>query len=240
MTSKQLIQQVRAYWEALCDGRQVPLRAEVDPRGIERALDHAFILERIAPSIARFRLAGSHVNDLIGMEVRGMPLTALFTPRSRPGLAQRLETAFQTPGVLELDLVGESGFAKPALSAKMILLPLASDLGDVSRALGCLVAEGGVGRTPRRFEVRSARLTARYADGHCEEMGDVLVPPRSLVAPDGLSEPAAHYVPPAPAPVSAAPVASEPLRSRPVESLQRSPETPESRRALFRLVKSDG
>ena len=34
----------------------------------------------------------------------------------------------------------------------MLLLPLKSDLGDTSRALGCLVSDGKIGRTPRRFD----------------------------------------------------------------------------------------
>jgi len=39
------------------------------------------------------------------------------------------------------------------------MLPLRSDLGDVSRALGCLVTHGPLGRTPRRFEIMSCRTT---------------------------------------------------------------------------------
>ena len=39
------------------------------------------------------------------------------------------------------------------MDARMILLPLKSDLGDVSRALGCLVCLGPVTATPRRFDV---------------------------------------------------------------------------------------
>ena len=47
------IAEVEAYWEALRGVRMMPLRSEIDPRGIERALDHTFILERIAPGLAR-------------------------------------------------------------------------------------------------------------------------------------------------------------------------------------------
>ena len=37
----------------------------------------------MAPSVARFRLAGAHLSELMGMEVRGMPMTALFLPDAR-------------------------------------------------------------------------------------------------------------------------------------------------------------
>ena len=62
----------------------MPRRAEIDPRGIENALEYAFILERIAPGMARIRLAGIHLSDLMGMEVRGMPLTS-FIDAARAG-----------------------------------------------------------------------------------------------------------------------------------------------------------
>jgi hypothetical protein len=154
-----VIGQVQGYWEALRAGRIVPLRSEVDPRGIEHALEYAFILERIAPQIARFRLAGVHLNDLMGMEVRGMPLTALFAPAARPEIAQRLESVFSDPSIADFALTAEAGAGKPPLQARLLILPLRSDLGDITRALGCLVANGQIGRAPRRFEVDSFRFT---------------------------------------------------------------------------------
>ena len=153
------ISEVRAYWEALRNGRKVPLRSEIDPRGIERALEYAFILERIAPNVSRFRLAGMHLNDLMGMEVRGMPITSFFTPAARPEASEIIEKVFRAPQIAELALSAESGFGKPPMQAKLIILPLQSDLGDISRALGCLVAEGAVGRAPRRFDLASVALT---------------------------------------------------------------------------------
>ena len=45
------------------------------------------------------------------------------------------------------------------MHATLVMLPLRSDLGDVSRALGCLVTRGVSGRAPRRFEIMSCRAT---------------------------------------------------------------------------------
>ena len=36
------LSQVEAYWEGLRGTRTAPLRSEVDPRGIDRALENAF------------------------------------------------------------------------------------------------------------------------------------------------------------------------------------------------------
>jgi len=142
---------VEAYWEALRAGRDMPKRAEIDPRGIESALEYAFILERVAPGVARMRIAGSHLHDLLGMEARGMPLTSFFEQDARLRIAGLLEEVFQTPGTAEVMMHCPASPGQPALEARMILLPLKSDLGDVSRILGCLVSKGEIGTTPRRF-----------------------------------------------------------------------------------------
>ncbi|MEZ5686504.1 MAG: PAS domain-containing protein [Paracoccaceae bacterium] len=58
VNARQITAELRAYWEGLRQGRQaVPSRAEVDPRGIDRALEYSFILERVAPGMGRFRLS---------------------------------------------------------------------------------------------------------------------------------------------------------------------------------------
>ncbi|WP_156874899.1 PAS domain-containing protein [Sulfitobacter alexandrii] len=147
------IAQVEAYWEALRGARMVPKRSEIDPRGIEGALENAFIVERVAAGIARLRIAGSHLNDLMGMEVRGMPLTALFAPSSRQTVSKTIEEVFQAPGTATFHLVAPGTEGRPEGEARMILLPLKSDLGDVSRLLGCIVFKGTIGLAPRRFEV---------------------------------------------------------------------------------------
>jgi len=149
---------VEAYWDALRAGREMPKRAEIDPRGIESALEYAFILERVAPGVARMRIAGTHLHDIMGMEARGMPITAFFEHDCRTRVAGLLEEVFQTPGTADLLLHSSGSLGQPELEARMILLPLKSDLGDVSRILGCLVSNGELGAVPRRFDLRSVNL----------------------------------------------------------------------------------
>lgn len=145
--------QVEAYWEALRGTRLMPKRSEIDPRGIEQALEYSFIVERIAPGIARMRIAGSHLSDLMGMEVRGMPLTAFIAPGSRRQVSDTLEEVFETPATCTLELRSPKASGTPPLDARLLLMPLKSDLGDVSRLLGALVSVGDIGRCPRRFDV---------------------------------------------------------------------------------------
>ena len=153
-----LIQQVVAYWEALRAGRPAPLRAEVDPRGIETALDRVFLAERIAPGIGRIRLAGMCLNDVLGMEVRGMPLTALIAPEDREAFANTLERVYAGGRRADIRLRGMRGPGKPEFEAELALLPLANDRAASGLVLGCLATSGTIGRAPRRFAVTSAEL----------------------------------------------------------------------------------
>ena len=138
----------------------VPARARIDPRGLESALSNAFILERVAPRVARFRLAGTHLSDLMGMEVRGMPLTALMLPDARDFAGEMLERAFDGPARVTLTLTGERGIGRGPMEARMALFPLIDEEGRVSRVLGALQAQGAVGRQPRRFAIVEARADA--------------------------------------------------------------------------------
>ncbi len=153
------INEVEAYWYGLRSGRVVPFRSEIDPRGIERALPYTFILERIAPGLARFRLAGSHLNDLLGMEVRGMPFTSFFTPDARKVIMDQLECVFDGPEVAKLSIYTGKEIGRPPISGKVLLLPLKNDQGEISRIMGCFITEGQIGRVPRRFEVESIETT---------------------------------------------------------------------------------
>ncbi|MGJ8545513.1 MAG: PAS domain-containing protein [Sulfitobacter sp.] len=187
-SSYSALAQVEAYWEALRGGRTVPLRSEIDPRGIELALAHAFIVERIAPSIARLRVAGNHLSLLMGMDVRGMPLTALFTPEQRRKLADTLEEVFEMPATSTISLVAPAGQGQSRLEGRMILLPLQSDMGDISRLLGCLVVQGEIGIAPRRLEIAqlaTKSLRPQYAPEP--------EPDRTPAA--GFSEPASPFKP---------------------------------------------
>ncbi|WP_147124971.1 PAS domain-containing protein [Shimia ponticola] len=147
---------VEAYWQALRGNRTVPLRSDVDPRGIETALDFAFIVERTCAGVIRFRLAGSQLSELMGMDVRGMPLTSLFTAESRSEVSRAFEAVFSGPEILEIGVVSPAGAQREMLFGQMMLLPLKSDLGDISRALGCFPTRGKMGRAPRRFELAAA------------------------------------------------------------------------------------
>ena len=146
-----LLAQVRAYWQGLRQDGALPARNTIDPRGIAEALESTFLLERVAKGVARFRIAGMHLHDLIGMDVRGMPLSTLFDPAGRNRLSEGLEAVFTTPAVLEIWLEAERGLGRPRLEGRILVLPLSDAQGQTTLALGCLAMSGALGRAPRRF-----------------------------------------------------------------------------------------
>lgn len=228
---RRVVSQMRAYWEGLRAGRDVPARAEVDPRGLDGTLEYAFILERVAPGMGRFRLAGMHLNDLMGMEVRGMPLTAMFAPEGRKHVADATEAVFSGPCIAELALSAETAVGKPPLSARMILLPMKSDMGDVTRILGCLVGEGqAIGRTPRRFVVEAAHVEPVRIGKPTPATAPAPVRPEAFGLGARLPQFGRTSVPPVP------PVTTPKLMpAKPAFA----PRTPEERRAMFHVVSND-
>lgn len=186
------LRQLEAYWQALAaTEHKVPLRSRIDPRGIESALEYAFLAERIAPSLAKIRVAGTHLNDLMGMETGGMPLSALFSPEARDRLGEGVARVFSEGAMVRLDLRGEEGFGRSVLEGHMLLLPLRSDMGDMSRMIGALVTGGRIGRTPRRFRVETMEtVPALTAARPMPQLMDSPAP----VLP-GLAEPAKPFLP---------------------------------------------
>lgn len=156
-TDTSAIADLRAYWEELRCGRMVPLRSEIDPREISGSLEYGFILERIQPGAIRFRLAGVHLSDLMGMEVRGMPMRSFISPTCRARFSAMLERVFTKPEVHEYIMVSEDS-AGSMLKARMLILPLRSENGKIDRAIGCLTTEGVMGLSPRRFRVLETRV----------------------------------------------------------------------------------
>jgi hypothetical protein len=149
---------VLQYWDSLREGAVLPARADLDPRAIQSALSNSFILDRTRPGTIRLRVAGGHLNALMGMEVRGMPIRAFFELLERRRLMELVEAVFTGPALLELDLISENQLGAP-VTGKMLILPMRDHAGEVTKALGCIVTEGTIEATPRRFRIRREVLT---------------------------------------------------------------------------------
>lgn len=146
------------YWETLRAGRLAPLRSDIDPREIKSALDYTFILESTAAGHPRVRLAGSKVCDLLGMELRGMPIRSLMEPEHREDFDVIVDQTMAVPEVVELKLLGQIA-GDQMIGARMLLLPLADSKSKVKRILGGVSLERTLPRPPIRFEIHDTRRT---------------------------------------------------------------------------------
>lgn len=153
-----IVDQVIAYWDDLRGARLVPTREEIDPRAIQSALPNAFILDRPRPGTVRFRLSGMHLNDVLGMEARGMPVRAICEVPYRHRLMDQVEAVFETPSLLEVDLRADRGVLG-VVKGKLAVMPLRSNNGRIDRALGVFVTEGPVHDAPTRFATRGFAVT---------------------------------------------------------------------------------
>ncbi len=203
---------LRAYWEELRGDRIAPYRAEIDPRRFEGALENMFILESLNPGQVRVRLGGLALCEMMGMEVRGMPPEAFIDNAFRGRFQEHLGEVLTGPAVAELDLLAEGRPPAGMVHAQMILLPLRSDFGEVTRILGCVVAERPGVRAPVSFRIESARISRvrRKRSADCARS-----PAEHAAGPlPGFADPADAFVAPPVREVvdNPAPIVSRPRR----------------------------
>lgn len=161
---------VERHWAAIRGKDGVPARDDLDPAQMIDALDRLLLVERIAPRQARIRIAGQRVNDLLGMDLRGMPLSCLIAPPARSWLGDCLEALFDTPAQVDLGLAGPRGPLQQRMAAELVMLPLRDRDGTVSRALCYADLPEHVGPAPLRLEISGerrnpVRVAARAVDG---------------------------------------------------------------------------
>ncbi len=151
-----LLLDLERYWRTLRHASQIPARSDLNPNQIDDVLPHAFILQRVAPGMARFRVAGQRLHDLLKMDARGMPLSTLFDPQERNTVQDLIEEAFNSPAILGLPLISHGSLLRPTVHAAMLLLPMQDDKGQNSRLLGALVVPQMQYNRPRRFVIDPA------------------------------------------------------------------------------------
>ncbi len=153
MTNPTALQELETYWRSLPRTCGIPNRKDVDPLALGPLLEDSFILERVAPGVARIRVAGRSIGKLIGLEPRGLPMTSLVATESRSAISTYLEKAFSGPNLVELSLVSPRAVGQPKLQGKILFLPLLDDDRKVSRVLGILAMSGRRGIGTRRLSV---------------------------------------------------------------------------------------
>jgi len=147
---------LQQVWEDMPRVNGLPLRADLDPLALGPLIQDCFIATRIAPGMARLRVAGRNLGRYTGTEARGLPLSVLFDNADRVELMRCLEMCFAEPALLDLPVEAATGLGKPPLGERLMLLPMRDGMGHVTKALGGLFVSGRVGRGVRRFRFDAA------------------------------------------------------------------------------------
>lgn len=152
-----MLSSLKSYWDRLRAGRVAPYRAEIDPRQFESALENTFIVEKLAPDTMRVRLAGTKICEMMGMEMRGMEPGALIQEVDRVRFERLLNVVMNEPAVIELKLAAPNRAG--VYRAKMLLMPLRSDFGDINRVIGCTSGDGDLFAAPLAFAIEDVAVT---------------------------------------------------------------------------------
>ena len=143
------VAQLRDYWQGLCDSHGgPPPSSALDPAGLGSLIEDLFIAERIGRGLLRLRVVGRNLSTLAGVDMQGLPLSALLTPESRISFAAMVEKLFSEHQPVEARLRGAAGFGRQGVSARLLLLPLALPRLGPAVLLGCLAAEQPQARLP--------------------------------------------------------------------------------------------
>lgn len=156
--------QLFEYWSDLRGGRVAPYKSEVTARGIGRTLaSNTFILENLADGARRFRLAGSSLQDIFGLELRGMSAQAIMQQESRARLQSLMDECLAAPAVCVFICSAEMQ-GGTALPIEIVLAPLRSDFDQMNRILGAAhVLDDehlNIKSTPRRCHITDAKTFA--------------------------------------------------------------------------------
>lgn len=149
---------LRTHWQELRGARLMPRRGEIGAREIDAALPWVFTAEPVAPGVLRIRHAGRRLSDMLRMEPRGMPLCAFLTPEGRASLRPLVASAQLRPAVIEAGLVAGSGIVLPAVSARLLLLPLSDQGLRPDCFIGVLTSRLSAPRRPLRFDLAEDAL----------------------------------------------------------------------------------
>ena len=182
-----VLRQIEEHWQLTRGAQTVPYRSDLTNFGLGDALSHSFTLERVTPSVARFRVAGQALHDHLRMEPRGMPISAMFTPQGRQMLAPLIFDVCETPCIVEVSLMTPKRFAAPSLRARLLMMPVRTgDADEINTIFGALVVDGKGSSRTMRFDfdpdgvLRSEQLRPKIRTIHevAEPVVEDVVPSR--------------------------------------------------------------
>ncbi len=161
---------LRAHWDEICEGDLPPFRSDIEPRKIPEVLDTLFIFEQLGPKDTRVRIAGLKLCEMMGMEVRGQSPMSFFQDNSRGRFDSVLTEVLGQPKVAYLGLDTKDKQDNES-HVEMILLPLRSDFGDISRVIGCVTVPDSGFTAPIRYHISSVNMDNPFRNRPASDQG---------------------------------------------------------------------
>lgn len=128
-----------SYWNQVRAGRLAPQRLDIEPSRIAGILSETFMLERIDDGAYRFRLAGTRLCELFGMELRGRNFLEGWDNDDRAALERLLTTISEQGAGATLAIEGSSD-VRHRVEIEAMLLPLLHGGNKISRVIGVMSA----------------------------------------------------------------------------------------------------
>ncbi|MBI5128256.1 MAG: PAS domain-containing protein [Rhodopseudomonas palustris] len=161
-----------AYWDSQRGTAPAPERSVIEPSAVRELLGDIFVLSCDAAAGYPFRVAGTRLSALLGRDLKGSSLTALFAADSRRECEDILGVVADETLPLVAGLTGAFG-AGPVVHLELLLLPFAPRVHTPLSMTGSLTSlsprgsgELGplrlttwrtLGRQPRRLRPRVLR-----------------------------------------------------------------------------------
>lgn len=158
------------YWTDLTGARPAPYRSEVTAASLGRDVAaNAFVLENLGGGNIRFRVAGSNLRELFGLDPRGMSALSVFAEDQKPRFRALAEAVLKRPclGLASCVAVNPLGDEWPV---ELLIAPLRSDFGELNRMLGAFHVIGAPPAEPalRRCRIASAHTLRLELDAQPE------------------------------------------------------------------------
>ena len=173
------------YWTDLTGARPAPYRSEVTASGLGRDVaSSTFVMENLGAGNIRFRVAGSGLRDLFGLDPRGMSALSIFSAPDKPKFRALTEAVLTRPcvGLATCLAVSPEG---EEVEIEALIAPLRSDFDEMDRLLGAFHVLGAPPATPalRRCRIVAAHTLRLETDGEAEIGGPL----------PGFAEPKAKF-----------------------------------------------
>ncbi len=125
------------YWNKVRGTRRAPRRFEIEPARISRILPEAFILEQVDGEIFHFRIAGTRLCELFGMELRGHNFLDLWEDEDRFPIKRRF-AAIAEQGAAGLFEFEADGSGRDPVNFEVLIVPLIQKDSAIDRFLGAM------------------------------------------------------------------------------------------------------